>query len=100
MMNMKKLLLLLTLFVSVCASAQNGIDKVTPRKPNPPRLVNDFTGTLTAEQIQDLERKLVAYDDSTSNQVALVIVQTIEDYPIEDVSLKILRDWGIGGKQN
>ena len=98
MMNMKKLLLLLTLFVSVCASAQ--IEKVVPSRPNPPRLVNDFTGTLTTEQIQALERKLVAYDDSTSNQVAVVILSTIGDYGVEDVGLKILRDWGVGGKQN
>ncbi len=97
-MNMKKLLLLLTLFVSICASAQ--IEKVVPSRPNPPRLVNDFTGTLTAEQIQALERKLVAYDDSTSNQVAVVIIPTIGDNGIEDVSLKILREWGVGGKQN
>jgi uncharacterized protein len=98
MMNMKKLLLLLTVFVSICASAQ--IEKVVPSRPNPPRLVNDFTGTLTGEQIQDLERKLVAYDDSTSNQVAVVILSTIGDYGVEEVGLKILRDWGVGGKQN
>ena len=30
-----------------------------PERPNPPRLVNDFTGTLTGEQVQALERKLV-----------------------------------------
>src|SRR5690242_17031766 len=98
MMNMKKLLLLLTVFISVCASAQ--IEKVVPSRPNPPRLVNDFTGTLTTEQIQALEHKLVAYDDSTSNQVAVVILSTIGDYGVEDVGLKILRDWGVGGKQN
>lgn len=98
MMNMKKLLLFLSLFVVVCASAQ--IDKVVPSRPSPPRLVNDFTGTLTAEQAMALERKLVDYDDSTSNQVAVVILPSLNDNPIEDVSLKILRDWGVGGKQN
>jgi uncharacterized protein len=98
MMNMKKLLLLLTLFVAVRASAQ--IEKVVPSRPSPPRLVNDFTGTLTAQQSQELERKLVAYDDSTSNQIAVVILPTIDDYGIEDVGLKILRDWGVGGKKN
>src|SRR4051812_32589890 len=98
MTNMKKLLLFFSLFVTVCASAQ--IDKVVPSRPNPPRLVNDFTGTLTVEQVQALERKLVAYDDSTSNQVAVVILPSLNDNPIEDVSLKILRDWGVGGKQN
>jgi uncharacterized protein len=100
---MKKLALLISLLFSVCAFAQ--IDNVTPKRPNPPRLVNDFANVLTPEQVDALERKLVAYDDSTSNQIAIVILPSITDksgqeYPIEDVSLKILRDWGIGNKKN
>ena len=31
-----------------------------PSPPVPPRLVNDYTSTLTASQIEALERKLVA----------------------------------------
>lgn len=69
-----------------------------PPKPNPPRLVNDLADVLTPEQEAILERKLVAYDDSTSNQVAIVTIKTLEGYPIEEFSLKILRDWGIGNK--
>lgn len=93
---MKKLFLLLFLLSSVCVFAQ--IDKYVPERPSPPRLVNDFTQSLTAEQIQALENKLVAYDDSTSSQVAVVIIPTTGDYPIEDVALQILRRWGVGGK--
>lgn len=93
---MKKLFLLLFLLSSVCAYAQ--IDKYVPQRPSPPRLVNDFTQSLTPEQIQALESKLVAYDDSTSSQVAVVIIPTTGDYPIEDVALQILRRWGVGGK--
>jgi uncharacterized protein len=71
-----------------------------PSKPNPPRLVNDYTNTLTPEQVEALERKLVAYDDSTSNQVAVVIIPDTKDYPIEDISLQILRQWGVGGAEH
>jgi uncharacterized protein len=71
-----------------------------PARPNPPRLVNDFTQTLTPEQTEELERKLVAYDDSTSNQVVVVIIPSTNDYPIEDVALQqILRKWGVGNKE-
>jgi uncharacterized protein len=93
---MKKLLLIFSLILSVCASAQ--IDKIVPARPNPPRLVNDYTGTLSAEQVVALERKLVAYDDSTSNQFAIVIIPTVGDYTVDEVALKILRDWGVGNK--
>ena len=69
-----------------------------PPRPNPPRLVNDFADVLSADQEARLEQKLVAYDDSTSNQIAIVTIRTLEGYPIEEYSLKILRDWGIGNK--
>lgn len=70
-----------------------------PAKPNPPRLVNDFAHVMTGDQIATLERKLVAYDDSTSVQIAVVTVPTIGDDAIEDYALKILRDWGVGNKR-
>ena len=95
---MKKILLFISVFISVCATAQ--IEKVVPKKPSPPRLVNDFTSTLTPEQVAALEQKLVTYDDSTSNQVAVVIIPTTGDYPIEDVALRIIRDWGVGSSKN
>lgn len=93
---MKRLLLILGLLVSFCASAQ--IDKVIPKRKSPPRLVNDYTNTLTDYQVTALENKLVAYDDSTSNQIAVVIVPTTGDYSVEEVGLEILRRWGVGNK--
>lgn len=95
---MKRLLFSFVLFLSLFANAQ--VEKVIPSRPNPPRLVNDFTNTLTPEQAQALEQKLIAYDDSTSNQVAIVMMNSLQDYPIEEVSLGILRAWGVGGKEH
>ncbi len=93
---MKKLLLILSWLVTFSASAQ--IDKVIPARPSPPRLVNDYTNTLTAAQRDALEAKLVAWDDSTSNQLAIVIIPTTNDYGVEQVALEILRRWGVGNK--
>jgi uncharacterized protein len=90
---MKKLLLFLLIFSCLVTAAQN-----IPAPPNPPRLVNDFAHVMTADQVQELEEKLVAYDDSTSIQIAVVTVQTTGDYVIEDYALKILRDWKVGNK--
>ena len=80
-----------------CALAQIG--KEIPKKPSPPKLVNDYTNTLTPAQVQALENKLVAYDDSTSNQVAIVIIPSLQGYDISEYSLALGRDWGIGGKE-
>lgn len=92
----KGLGLLMALLFTLAGQAQ--IEKVVPKRPSPPKLVNDFTGTLTDQQTSTLEQKLVAYDDSTSNQVVVVIIPTLDDYPVEDVALAILRGWGVGNK--
>jgi uncharacterized protein len=75
------------------------IGQDVPARPTPPRLVTDFTNTLTADQVATLERKLVAYDDSTSNQIAIVIVPTTNDYAPVDYATKLGREWGIGNKK-
>ncbi len=95
---MKQRLLIILLLFSFCAFGQ--IDKVIPKKPTPQRLVNDFSGVLTAEQRDALESKLVAYDDSTSNQIAVVTIKTTDGNDIEEVALGILRTWGVGGTKN
>ncbi len=91
---MKKLLFIFSLLISVCVSAQ--IEKAIPSRPSPPKLVNDYTGTLTGPQIEALESKLVAYDDSSSNQIVVVIIKTTGDYTVNDIAFQIGRQWGVG----
>jgi uncharacterized protein len=68
-------------------------------KPNPPRLVVDYANALQAQERQALEQKLVAYDDSTSNQIAILIIPTLEGRVASDIALQVLRTWGVGGAQ-
>ncbi len=86
-------LLMLPLFVAA---------KEIPPVPNPPRLVNDLAGILSTDEIQALEQKLTAYDDSTSTQIAVVIEQTLDGDDIFDYSYRLAEAWGIGrgGKNN
>lgn len=76
--------------------------KDPPRRPVPPRLVNDFAGMLSAGEAAALEAKLVAYNDSSSTQIAIVIEPTIEGEDIFDYSLRLASAWGVGqkGKDN
>ncbi len=92
---MKQLIAIVFLFLGILTQAQN----VLP-KPNPPRLVVDAAHLLSPEQLQILEAHLVALDDSTSNQISIVTIPTLNDYAIEDYSLKLFREWGIGGSKN
>lgn len=92
----KKIMLLVGCFVITGV----GIAQQIPDPPSPPRLVNDYTKTLTADQIQFLENKLVALDDSTTSQIAVVLIPSLEGADISDYALKLGRSWGIGGKEH
>lgn len=69
-----------------------------PPAPNPPKLVNDFTGTLTPDQERALETKLKLFDDSTSTNIAVVLVKTTGGTDIADYAIEIGRKWGVGQK--
>ncbi len=84
----------IAVFSFTSAKAQNVIEK-----PNPPVLVTDLAGVLSPEQKQALENKLVAIDDSSSNQIAVVILPTLDGNPIEEYATKLFRTWGIGNKK-
>lgn len=73
-----------------------------PAAPNPAKLVNDYAGMLTAGQISSLEKKLVDYNNSSTNQIAIVTVPTVEPYGIDDFANRLGNQWGIGvsGKDN
>ncbi|MBW8688377.1 TPM domain-containing protein [Chitinophaga rhizophila] len=89
--------LVILLISGLTVRAQN-----IPPRPNPPRTVNDLAGVLLGNEAETLERKLRAYNDSTSTQIVIVTMRTIGDYESSEVALKILRDWGVGtkGKDN
>ncbi len=81
-------------FLSVAAFGQD-----FPAPMSPPRLVNDFVGALNSTEANNLEQKLVAYNDSTSTQIAIVIVKTTAPLPPGDYALEIGRRWGVGQKK-
>jgi uncharacterized protein len=94
---MLKKLLFTWLFLCscVCLFAQDFPEKSST-------LVTDYTGTLSAEQKQSLENKLVAFDDSTSTQIAVVLLKSVGQYDIAEYATALGRKWGIGqkGKNN
>ena len=75
-----------------------GLNAQLPSPSNPPRLVNDYTGTLSASQINTLEHKLVAYNDSTSTQILVLLVDDLQGYSIEQYATEIGHSWGVGQK--
>lgn len=69
-----------------------------PERPQPPRLVNDFTNTLTQQEQRQLENKLVRFNDTTSNQITIVIVPDFGGTDKADFAYKIGEKWKVGQK--
>jgi uncharacterized protein len=90
-------IIILLLFLPCWISAQE-----FPPRPEPPRLVNDFAGMLSGSEAEALEQKLVAYNDSSSTQIAIVTVTDLHGYEKGDYAQRLAESWGIGqkGKNN
>lgn len=66
------------------------------------RWVHDEAGVLSQETVMQLEGALKAHRDSTSTQIAILIVRSLEGASIEDYTLRVAEAWQIGqkGKDN
>lgn len=58
--------------------------------------VTQQTALLTAEQEQQLETTLQTYATETSNEIAILIVETLNQVPAADAALQTLRAWKVG----
>lgn len=92
---------LLLFFIALLSGFVSYAQDLPPR-PDPPRLVNDFAGVLSAEQNASLENKLVTFYQKTSTQIAIVTVKSLSGYDKADYAVKLSELWGIGqkGKNN
>lgn len=90
-------ILLLQCFFAACATAA----PQTPPKPTAAAgiYVQDYAQVLSAEDKRRLLSIGQELDDKTTAQLAVVTVKTLDGQPIEDYSLSILREWGIGSKE-
>lgn len=90
---MKKILFLLFL-IPVIAAAQ-----IPDFKPN--TYVNDFTSTLTDQQIRVINDSIYSIEKRTSVQIAIVIIDSVpENISIEDYAMGIGRKWRVGNAAN
>jgi len=94
MLNLIKKYIFLLAIALCCTTAYA---QKFPSKPN--TLVNDYTQTLSTQEIKSLENKLVAFADTTSIQIAVALISSLEGYEIADYSVKLFRNWGVGSKE-
>jgi uncharacterized protein len=67
-----------------------------PEKPE--GRVSDFTATLSGKEKEILERKLADYERETTNQIAVLLIATLEGDSLEDYSIRLAEKWKVGQK--
>ena len=65
----------------------------------PQGYVNDFAGVLSASAKEKLTALCTEVDQKTKAQIAVVTVSSLEGEPVEQYSIDLAMQWGIGPKQ-
>lgn len=63
---------------------------------SPAGFVNDYAGLLQAAEKTDLESKLTQFNASSSNELAIVTIKSLEGDTIENFANQLFADWRIG----
>lgn len=66
--------------------------------PKPAGYVNDFANVISPNAQSALEKKLSDYDKNTTNQIAVVTIETTGEETIEEYSINLAEEWKIGQK--
>lgn len=62
--------------------------------------LTDTAGIIGGVEESVIEEKLQTYKDTTSNEIAVVILPSLGGYAIEEAALDIGRKWGVGSVKN
>jgi uncharacterized protein len=91
------LLVVLAVLSALIASAI-----AAPNYPDLTGRVTDQAGLLTASDKTDIESELASLEQTSTDQLAVVTLKSLEGYTIEDYGIGLARKWGIGqkGKDN
>lgn len=61
--------------------------------------VNDFAKLLPVDVARKLETELRTYKEQTSIEIAVVTVKSLEGLSVEDYTIGLARNWGVGEKK-
>ncbi|AWA28777.1 methanol dehydrogenase [Flavobacterium magnum] len=96
---MKKRITILTFFVFFLLAQNASAQFEIPPKPDFQTSVYDYAHLLSEADKAQLEEKLIRYSDSTSNQIVVAIIETLNGDNIETLTPNWGHKWGVGGSE-
>lgn len=67
-----------------------------PEKPSFQTSVYDYANILSATEKAQLEQKLIKYSDSTTTQIVLITIESLEGEDVDQLATKWGHTWGFG----
>ncbi len=67
--------------------------------PSPVGHVNDFGGMFSAEFRENLEKGLSDFEEETTAEIAVVTIESLGDYSVEEYAVRLFEQWQIGKKE-
>jgi len=89
---LKKIIYLILFIVPVCLAQ--------PPVPELKSYVTDLTSTLNSDELNQLNSRLKAFEDTTSNQLVVLMISELGDYPIEYYSMDVAEKNKVGSKKH
>ncbi len=85
---------------SVSANAQYDKVKLKARQMGPGKLaVNDYANLFSPMQKNDLEAKLRKFYDSTSNEIIIITLLSLDGFEVDDVTYAYGKGWKLGNTE-
>jgi uncharacterized protein len=91
---MKKFLVIFIITLPLIVNAQLAIPELWGTR------VHDEAKVLSGPFVAQLEQVLKTHEDSTSNQIAVLIVPSLEGEVMEDYTLRVAEKWQLGQAKN
>lgn len=86
------ILILFLCLICGMASAQRKIP------PQAGKMVHDEAGILQPNTVRALENFIAQQTDTTSNQIGVYIIPSLEGEILEDYAVRVFKEWGLGQK--
>jgi len=82
----------------ICSLTNVFAQDYLPEKPKSQTSVYDNAKMMSGFEQKSLEQKLIKYYDSTSTQIVVLTVNSLEGHEIAMYATELAHKWGIGGK--
>lgn len=92
-------IVILCSFLFLCGCAQVTENTKQKKCPEPVGYVNDFEKIFTNEEVDKLTELLEQFQNKTTNQIAILTIDSIRPYEnMKDFNKDLYNEWGIGLK--